>query len=162
MIHIGDDNVLVIDSYNIDKLENYYLINLNSASTIMLLEEPNDGNLELILNDKICCSLPASIHDELIHKLNISGLFRDKYINYISNAFYLKEESKSKDKSQITKDDFEPKPSFVDLFVKTDSPDIISIIDIPSFKNENNEIIPGKIIVETTNRGKIVIYKEEE
>lgn len=161
MIRVGDDNVLVIDSYNIDKLENDYLINLNSASTVMLLEEPNN-NLELILNDKICCSLPISTHDELVHELNISGLFRDKYMNYVSNAFYLKEESKNKDKLQITKDDFEPKLSFVDLFVKTNSPDIISIIDIPSFKNENNEIIPGKIIVETTNRGKIVIYKEEE
>ena len=30
------------------------------------------------------------------------------------------------------------------------------------FKNENNEVIPSKIIVETTNRGKIVIYKKEE
>ena len=54
MIRVGDDNVLVIDSYNIDKLENDYLINLNSASTVMLLKEPND-NLGLILNDKVCC-----------------------------------------------------------------------------------------------------------
>ena len=161
MISVGDDNVLVIDSYNIDKLENDYLINLNSASTVMLLKEPN-YNLGLILNDKVCCFLPMSMHDDLIHELSSSGLFRDKYINYVSNTFYLKEESKNKDKSQITKDDFEPKLSFVDLFVKTDSPDVISIIDVPSFKNENNEVIPSKIIVETTNRGKIVIYKKEE
>ena len=161
MIRVGDDNVLVIDSYNIDKLENDYLINLNSASTVMLLKEPN-YNLGLILNDKVCCFLPMSMHDDLIHELSSSGLFRDKYINYVSNTFYLKEESKNKDKSQITKDDFEPKLSFVDLFVKTDSPDVISIIDVPSFKNENNEVIPSKIIVETTNRGKIVIYKKEE
>ena len=161
MIRVGDDNVLVIDSYNIDKLENDYLINLNSASTVMLLKEPND-NLGLILNDKVCCFLPMSMHDDLIHELSSSGLFRDKYINYVSNTFYLKEQSKNKDKSQITKDDFEPKLSFVDLFVKTDSPDVISIIDVPSFKNENNEVIPSKIIVETTNRGKIVIYKKEE
>ena len=79
MIRVGDDNVLVIDSYNIDKLENDYLINLNSASTVMLLKEPND-NLGLILNDKVCCFLPMSMHDDLIHELSSSGLFRDNYI----------------------------------------------------------------------------------
>lgn len=160
MIHIGDDNVLIIDSYDIDELESDIFVNLNSANIVMLFIEPDRNTLELVINNKIVCSLPILLRHELTQKLSTSNLFRDKFLNYISNTYYLKEESKNKNKSEITKDDFELNLTHADLFVKTTSSDIISIINVPGFKNENNETIPNKTIIDTISNGKIVIYDE--
>ena len=165
MINIREDGILEIEETGLfeddkDVLFNSYEINLNS---IYMLSIYSMNRITLVANnDKIICNLPAEYHDELISKLKESKLYQNVYVNYDANTYYIKEESKDKQKEELTQEDFNKKVTTVDLFVKLNSPEVFSVIETPGFKTDSDEtFIPNKVTI-NLNNGDLVIYEKEE
>ena len=165
MINIREDGILEIEETGLfeddkDVLFNNYEINLNS---IYMLSIYSMNRITLVANnDKIICNLPLEYHDELISKLKESKIYQNVYVNYDANTYYIKEESKDKQKEELTQEDFNKKVTTVDLFVKLNSSEVFSVVETPGFKTDSDEtFIPNKVTI-NLNNGDLVIYEKEE